>query len=57
MEEKKKRMVAFEVPEAVYNELKELEASLGGIGISGIIRMIISDYLHRYVEKGKEQNE
>lgn len=54
-QKEQKKMVALEMPESTYKELKALEAEYGGIGISGIIRMIIVDYLKRYTKKGNKK--
>ena len=42
-----KQMIALEVDESLFNAIKELSLDYG-IGISGVIRMVMIDYLKRY---------
>lgn len=54
-QKKEKKMIALELPIETYDILKELEAEYGGIGISGIVRLIIKDYIKRNISKRKER--
>ena len=51
-----KRMIALEVDEALYDSLVELTRDYG-VGLSGVIRMVLIDYLKRYTGylPGKEK--
>ena len=51
-----KRMIALEVDEGLYDSLVELTRDYG-VGLSGVIRMVLIDYLKRYTGylPGKEQ--
>lgn len=42
-----KRMIALEVDEELYNSLIELTRDYG-VGLSGVVRMVLIDYLKRY---------
>lgn len=42
-----KRMIALEVDEELYDAIQDL-ARDHGVGVSGVIRMVMLDYLKRY---------
>ena len=42
-----KRMIALEVDENLYKAITELALD-HGVGVSGVIRMVMLDYLKRY---------
>lgn len=53
-EEKSKKMIALEMPNKMYEELKDLCATYS-LSISGVVRLIISDYLKRYIENERNK--
>ena len=59
MEEKKKKIIGFQIEDDLNNALEELSLEYG-VSISGVIRMIILDYLRRYkdfnLKDRKEKN-
>lgn len=54
-EDKKKKMIALELPNNMYEDLRNL-CAIYSLSVSGVVRLIISDYLRRYIDKEEKEN-
>lgn len=54
-EDKKKKMIALELPNSMYEDLRDL-CAIYSLSVSGVVRLIISDYLRRYIDKEEKEN-